>query len=191
MEKNSIFNLLIILAILFVVSVGCSDDDRNIYKNEKSVEENFYISIELPASQKEFTEGYPKNIEAKAYFRGTEVSDHAEFIWHSDPDGNISNGQAISTEYLSNGDHIITVNAYYKSEVAFEIVSIKKVTVPEIEQNTQSIDNRIIDRVDGTVYVDNQYGTVTDTTTNLMWEQTDDGYPRNIYDSYEHCEELE
>ena len=187
MEKNTNFNMLIIFAMILVVAAGCRDNDYN--KPEK-IEENFYVSIELPPLQSEFTKGYPKDIEAKAYLEEKELNNHVDFIWHSDIDGNFGDGKVISTEYLSIGDHLITLNAYHKSAVAFQTVNIKKINVPDVEQNAISPNNRVIDRVDGTVYIDNQDGTVTDTTTQLMWEQADDGYRRDVYGAYQHCEEL-
>ena len=190
MEKNTIFKMSIFFAMILFVSVGCGNND---YKSEE-IDEHFYVLIEYPIFQEVFTEGFPKEIKAQAFLGETELKNNVSFIWSSDIDGDIAEGKVISTEYLSIGEHLITLNAYYKNgKTASETLEIKKVAGPirrDVEQKTPS-PRRVTDRVDGTVYIDNRDGTVIDTTTHLMWEQSDDGYQKNIYAAYKYCEELD
>ena len=51
MEKNTIFQVLIIFAMILVVSVGCGD-----LKSEK-IDENFWAYIDYPILQEVFTKG--------------------------------------------------------------------------------------------------------------------------------------
>ena len=190
MEKSTIFKMSVFFAMILFVSVGCGNND---YKSEE-IDEHFYVLINYPIFQEVFTEGFPKEIKAQAFLGETELKNNVSFIWSSDIDGDIAEGKVISTEYLSIGEHLITLSAYYKNgKTASETLEIKKVNGPirkDVEQKAPS-PRRVTDRVDGTVYIDNRDGTVTDTTTHLMWEQSDDGYQKNIYVAYKYCEELD
>jgi len=190
MKKSAIVNVSILLAMIMAVSVGCGDTSL---KSEK-IEVSFYVMMEFPYINKEFTEGYPKDIKATAYRGDKEFKRNVTFIWSSDIDGDIAEGEVMSSEYLSIGKHVLTVNAYYKNDrTASESAEIEKVPRPrkrDVEQEVLAL-RRVIDRVDGTVYVDNRDGTVTDTNTRRMWEQSDDGYRRSVYDAYQYCEELD
>ena len=178
------------LAMIIAVSVGCGDTSL---KTEK-IEDSFYVMMEFPYINKEYTEGYPKDIKATAYRGDKELKRNVTFIWSSDIDGDIAEGAVMSTEYLSIGKHLLTVNAYYKNDrTASESAEIAKVNRPN-RGNAEQEDlspRRITDRVDGTVYVDNRDGTVTDTNTRRMWEQSDDGYQKSVYEAYQYCEELD
>jgi len=79
------------------------------------------------------------------------------------------------------------------SFLAPETAEIAKVNRPQRKDTKQTalVPRRVTDRVDGTVYVDNRNGTVTDTTTRRMWEQSDDGYQKSVYEAYQYCEELD
>jgi hypothetical protein len=101
-------------------------------------DENFYVLIEYPVFQEVFTEGFPKEIKAQAYLGETELKNKVSFIWSSDIDGDIAEGKVISTEYLTIGEHLITLNAYFKNgKTASETIRIKKVNGPirrDVEQ---------------------------------------------------------
>ncbi len=190
MEKSTIFKMSIFFAMILFVSVGCGNND---YKSEE-IDEHFYVLIEYPIFQEVFTEGFPKEIKAQAFLGETELNNNVSFIWSSDIDGEIAEGKVFSTEYLSIGEHLITLNAYFKnSKTASETIGIKKVNDPirRDDEPEAPSPRRVTDRVDGTVYIDNRDGTVIDTTTHLMWEQSDDGYQKNIYAAYKYCEELD
>lgn len=190
MKKSAIVNVSNLLAMIMAVSVGCGDTSL---KSEK-IEDSFYVMMEFPYINKEFTEGYPKDIKATAYRGDKELKRNVTFIWSSDIDGDIAEGEVMSSEYLSIGKHVLTVNAYYKNDrTASESAEIEKVPRPrkrDVEQEVLA-PRRVIDRVDGTVYVDNRDGTVTDTNTRRMWEQPDDGYQKSVYEAYQYCEELD
>lgn len=189
-KKKTIFKMIIFLAMILFVSVGCGNKD---YESEE-IDDHFYVFIEYPIFQEVFTEGFPKEIKAIAYIGETQLNNTVTFIWSSDIDGDIAEGRVISTEYLSIGEHLITLNAYYKNgRTASETIEIKKVKGPirrDVEQEAPSL-RRVTDRVDGTVYLDNRDGTVIDTTTHLMWTHSDDGYQKNVYVAYKYCEELD
>lgn len=190
MKKNASFYASIMLAMIMAVSVGCRDTDAKL----EIIEDSFYVMMEFPYINKEFTEGYPKDIKATAYRGDKELKRNVTFIWSSDIDGDIAEGAVMSTEHLSTGKHLLTVNAYYKNDrTASESAEIAKVNRPnrrDAEQEELS-PRKISDRVDGTVYVDNRDGTVTDTNTRRMWEQSDDGYQKSVYEAYQYCEELD
>ena len=190
MKNKIILIVLMMLAMILTAVAGCRDTD---FKTEK-VEESFFVFIEFPTLQREFTEGYPKEIKATAYLGDKELKSRVTYIWSSDRDGDIADGPVMSTEHLSIGNHNITLTAYYKNDrTATETAEIKKVSRPMRRTVEQEVlkPRRYTDRVDGTVYVDNRNGTVTDTNSRRMWEQSDDGYPKTVYEAYEYCEELE
>ena len=190
MEKNTIFSVSIILAMIFMLSVGCGDTSL---KSEK-IEDSFYVLMDFPFIQKEFTEGYPKDIKAKAYLGEKRLKRDVAFIWTSDIDGDIAEGEVMSTEYLSIGKHLLTLNAYYKNDrTASETAEITKVSRPHRREVVREVLKpvRVTDRVDGTVYVDNRDGTVTDTNTRRMWEKSDDGYRKSVYEAYQYCDGLD
>jgi len=190
MDNKIIFKMLICFTMILFVSVSCGNND---YKSVDGAEE-FYVFIDYPYLQKVFNEGFPKEIKAQAYLGETELKNNVTYIWSSNIDGDIAEGKVISTESLSIGEHLITLNAYAKNgKTVSETIKIKKVNGlirRAVEQEAPS-PREVTDRVDGTVYVDNRDGTVIDTTTNLTWEQTDDGYPKNIHAAYQYCEELD
>jgi Protein of unknown function (DUF1566) len=192
MEKNNIFNLLTIFIIL-MVSFGC-DDYKTRSTRPEFTYEHFSTYIKYPVFQEVYTEGYPKDFKAEAFLGEKELTRNVTFIWSSNIDGDIDEGNVTSTEHLSIGEHLITVNAYYKTgKTASDTIKIKKVSGPsriDVEQEQPSR-RMVTDRIDGTVYIDNRDGTVTDTITNLMWEQSDDGFRRNVYDAHQYCEKLE
>ena len=190
--NNASYSLLTIIMIL-VVSVGCGDFTSESIESE-SVDGYFSAYIEYSVFQEVYTEGYPKELKAKAYLGERELTGDVIFIWSSNIDGDIDAGNGISTEHLSIGKHLITLKAYYKNgKTASDTIKIKKVRGPsriDVEQEQPSR-RMVTDRIDGTVYIDNRDGTVTDTITNLMWEQSDDGFRRNVYDAHQYCEKLE
>ena len=189
MKKHKIFEGLIIFAIIIMVSVGCENKE---IKTEK-IDKKFYVFIEYSALQEVYNEGFPKEIKAKAYLGEKEVSRKVTFNWSSNIDGDITEGQVLSTEALSIGEHLITLIAFSKKgETASETVKIKKVKNPNRREFKQeaALPRRVTDRTDGTVYVDNRDGTITDTATRLMWELSDDGFQKNIYVAYQYCEDL-
>lgn len=189
MGKHKIFKALIFFTSIMVFLAGCENTD---FETE-NIEKSFYVDIEYPLLQEVYNEGFPKDIKAQAYRGEKELNNNVTFIWTSDIDGDITEGNVLSTEYLSVGEHLITLNAYDKNgNAASDTVRIKKVGAPirkNIEQKALS-PRKVTDRIDGTVYVDNRDGTVTDTSTHLMWELSDDGYRRNVSDAYRYCEEL-
>jgi hypothetical protein len=190
MKKSTILLVLIVLAMILMLAAGCRDTG---FKAEK-IEESFYVFIAFPTLQREFTDGYPKEIKARAYLGDKELKKRVAYIWSSDIDGDIAEGPVMSTEHLSIGNHTITLTASYKNDrTATETAEISKVHRPmrrTFEQQELS-PRRYTDRVDGTVYVDNRDGTVSDTATKRMWEKSDDGYPKTVYEAYQYCEELE
>jgi len=192
MKKNTILSLLTIFIIL-VVSIGCDNFKTKSAKSE-SIYEHLSTYIEYPVFQEVYTEGYPKDFKAEAFLGEKELTGNVTFIWSSNIDGDIDEGNVTSTENLSIGEHLITLKAYYKNgKTASDTIKIKKVSGPsriEVEQEQPSR-RMVTDRIDGTVYIDNRDGTVTDTITNLMWEQSDDGFRRNVYDAHQYCEQLE
>jgi hypothetical protein len=192
MKKKTILSLITIL-IIFVVSVGCDDYKTRSTRTEFTYE-RFSTYIKYPVFQEVYTEGYPKDFKAEAYLGEKELTGNVTFIWSSSIDGDIDEGNITSTENLSIGEHLITVKAYYKNgKPASDTIKIKKVNGPtriEVEPE-QPLRRMVTDRIDGTVYIDNRDGTVTDTITNLMWEQSDDGFRRNVYDAHQYCEQLE
>ena len=190
MKKNAIFKISIISSLILALSAGCGD----ISSNSEKIEESFYVMMEFPYSNKEFTEGYPKDIKATAYLGDKELKRKVTYIWNSDIDGDIAEGAVMSTEYLSIGQHTLTVNAYYKNDrIASEAAEIAKVNRPHQREIQKEVlaPRKVTDRVDGTVYVDHRDGTVTDTATRRMWEQSDDGYQKSVYEAYQYCEELD
>jgi hypothetical protein len=190
MKSNTILSIAFIFAMILVGAVGCGDTSL---KSEK-IEKSFFVMMEFPYIDKEFTEGHPKDIKAIAYLGEKELKRNVTFIWNSDIDGDIAEGSVMSTEHFSIGEHVLTLTAYYKNDrTANETAEIQKVNRPHRKDVAQEIlvPLKVIDRVDGTVYMDNQDGTVTDTHTRLMWEQADDGYRRSVYEAYEYCEELD
>lgn len=190
MKKSTIFSTAIILALMIALSSGCRDTSSK----SQIVADSFYVMMDFPYLSKEFTEGYPKEIKARAYLGDKELKRQVTFIWNSDIDGDIAEGAVMSTEYLSIGTHTLTVNAYYKNDrTASETAEVTKVNRPQrrdVEQEVRA-PRKVTDRVDGTVYIDNRNGTVTDTTTRRMWEQSDDGYQKSVYEAYQYCEELD
>lgn len=190
MKKSIILIISILSALILMVASGCRDSG---FKAEK-IEDSFYVMIEFPTLQREFTEGYPKEIKARAYLGDKALKKKVSYVWSSDIDGDIAEGPVMTTEHLTIGKHAITLTAYYTNDrTATETVEIRKVNRPmrrTVEQEDLA-PRRYIDRVDGTVYVDNRNGTVTDTTTKRMWEQSDDGYRKTVYEAYQYCEELE
>jgi hypothetical protein len=189
MKIRTILVILIISATVLLAAAGCRDTD---FKTEK-IEDSFYVFIEFPTLQREFTEGYPKEIKATAYLGDKELKRKVTYIWNSDRDGDIAQGPMMSTEHLSIGNHTITLTAYYKNDrTATETAEIRKVNRPMQRTVEKEVlkPRRYTDRIDGTVYVDNRDGTVTDTITKRMWEKSDDGYPKTVYEAYQYCESL-
>lgn len=184
------------LAIMFMGASGCKDTVSKAEKflDMEDLDDSFYVFIAFPTLQKEFTEGYPKEIKAMAFVGDKEVKRQVTYIWSSDLDGDFAKGPVMSTEHLSIGKHTITLTAAYNNDrTATETVEISKVNRPMRRTAEQEVraPRRYTDRVDGTVYIDNRDGTVTDTSTRRMWEQSDDGYPKTVYEAYQYCEELE
>ncbi len=196
MQKNITLIFWIMLAMMLMAASGCRD---TVFKAEKffkteEYDDSFYVFIAFPTLQKEFTEGYPKDLKALAYLGDKELKRRVAYIWNSNIDGDIAEGPAMSTEQLSIGNHTITLTATYKNgRTATETVEIKKVHRPMRRTVQPEIltPRQYTDRIDGTVYVDNRNGTVTDTVTKRMWEQSDDGYRKTVYNAYQYCESLE
>ncbi len=128
MEKNTYFKKLILIAVVLIVSVGCGNNDNN-NNNPAETYASFYVLIEYPQFQDVFTEGFPKEFKAQAFLGEDELNNNVTLIWVSDIDGDIAEGKVISTEYLSVGEHLITLNAYLKNgKNASETIEIKKVS---------------------------------------------------------------
>jgi len=188
MKKHDIFELLIIFAMIIMVSAGCETNKAKLEKIEKK----FYVFLEYSAAQEVYNEGFPKEIKAKAYLGEKEVR-NATFSWSSDLDGDITEGKMLSTADLSVGEHLVTLTAHSnKGKTASETIKIKKAGNPirRVIQQEVALPRRVTDRTDGTVYVDNRDGTITDTDTRLMWELSDDGFQKNVYAAYKYCEDL-
>lgn len=189
MKKRKIFKVLIIFVIIIVVSAGCENTDIK----PQEIGEKFYVLIDYSALQEVYNEGFPKDLKAKAFLGKKELNNNVTFSWSSNIDGDITEGKVISTESLSIGEHSITLIAYSNDgKTASETVKIIKVRNPKRRQIKQkaALPRRVTDRTDGTVYVDNRDGTITDTATRLMWELSDDGYRKNVYAAHQYCEDL-
>jgi len=192
MKKHDFFEVLIIFAMIIVVSAGCENNKAKIEKIEK-IEKKFYVFLEYSALREVYNEGFPKDIKAKAYLGEKEVSRNVTFSWSSNIDGDVAEGQVLSTEALSVGEHLVTLTAHSnKGKTASETIKIKKVGNPNrrVIQQEVALPRRVTDRIDGTVYVDNRDGSIIDTGTRLMWELSDDGFQKNIYVAYKYCEDL-
>ena len=196
MKKITTLIVSMMLAMMLMTASGCRDTVSRAEKffNIEDLEDSFYVFIAFPTLQKEFTEGYPKEIKALAYLGEKELKNSVTYLWHSSIDGDIAEGPVMDTEHLTIGNHTITLTAIYKNDrTATETVDIRKVHRPMRRSFETEVlaPRRYTDRVDGTVYVDNRNGTVTDTTTKRMWEKSDDGYRKTVYEAYQYCQSLE
>ena len=179
------------MAVVICVPVGCFFEEKSSTYRTKTAPLTVYI--EIPSMQRTFTEGYPKELLAIASLDKGTINEE-DLIWTSDLDGVIGQGEIITTEILSIGEHVITLTAYDKNENAVTSqIQIKKVKRPSMAEIEKKIEKPIIyiDRTDRTTYIDNRDGTVLDKANNLMWLITDDGYDRPYVESYNYCLDLD
>ena len=179
------------MTLVIAFLAGCLFDEKDVTYKRKTTPLSVYI--EIPAMQHIFTEGYPKELVARVNSAKINIDD-VGFIWTSDLDGDIGQGEIITTDILSIGEHVITLTAYDKNEnVSTYQIQIKKLQRPNMPKIEKKVEKPIVyvDRVDGTPYIDFRDGTVLDKRTNLMWLKTDDGYDRPYVEAYNYCLDLE
>ena len=191
MMKERITKCVIIMAVAICFPVGCFLEEKGFTYKEKA--DPLHVYIEIPSMQYTFTEGYPKKLVAKTTLNQSNINEE-DFIWTSDVDGVIGQGEIITTDILSIGEHVITLTAYDENEKAVTSqMQIKKVKRPRMPETEKKIEKPIayIDRTDRNTFIDNRDGTVLDKATSLMWLMTDDGYDRSYVEAYNYCLDLE
>jgi hypothetical protein len=189
--KERITKFLIIMAVTICFPAGCFIEEKGFTNKTKTAP--LYVYIEIPSMQHTFTEGYPKELVARTSSDEGNINEE-NLIWESDLDGVIGQGEIITTDILSLGEHVITLTAYGKNEnTVTSQIQIKKVKRPRMPEIEKKIEKPIvyIDRTDRTTYIDNRDGTVLDKDTNLMWLLTDDGYDRSYLEAHNYCLDLE
>ena len=82
MKKITIFIISMMMAMMFMTASGCRDTFSRAEKffNIEDLEDSFYVFIAFPTLQKEFTEGYPKEIKALAYLGDKELKNRVTYI---------------------------------------------------------------------------------------------------------------
>ena len=189
-RKKNIRKRLILFMIFVLLHVGCTMEEKVTTSEEPGLSS---IYIEYAKFQAVFFEGYPKEFVAKTYSNKGFLNDLL-LVWTSDIDGEIGQGEVITTDVLSIGEHVITLTAYDKNGNSGTYqIEIKKVNQPNMKVFEKKAEKAItyIDRVDHTTFIDNRDGTVLDKATNLMWLMTDDGYDRPYVEAYNYCLDLE
>ena len=112
MKKITLLIAPMMLTMILIAAVGCRENGSKSAK----IEDSFYVFIEFPTMQREFTDGYPKDIKATAFIGDKEVKRKVTYIWSSDLDGDFAQGPVMSTDHLSIGNHTITLTAAYNND---------------------------------------------------------------------------
>jgi hypothetical protein len=189
-RKKNITKGLILFGIFVLFPFGCTFEEKVATSAESGLSS---LYVEYPIFQEVFIEGYPKELIAKTFSK-KDFLDDLVLIWTSYIDGEIGQGEVITTDVLSIGEHIITLTAYDENDntgtCQIDIIKVNRPNMKKFERKAKKPTIHI-DRIDRTTYVDNRDGTVLGKITNLMWLTTDDGYDRPYAEAYNYCLNLE
>ena len=189
--------LLSILICLSIISFGGACKEKQV-----SASKEIIVLIEAP-TMSYFMHGKPIEFEGSGEtFDGSVAEDNLQ--WTSSIDGVIGTGTYVTRDDLSPGTHEIELSAVNEDGDIFTDITTIEIQQREEQKRTvrkkgkrrytakkkEKWFRRIVDPLDGGIYIEVYNGTIVDMSTGLMWEMSPDNSQRNFQSAVKYARSL-